>query len=408
VTFSSGGTVLGTGTLASGVATLSTSSLPTGVNSITATYAADPFFSGATASLTQTVRPPTLTVTAENATRVFGTANPAFTVKVAGAVNGDTFTASASTAATQASSAGSYSIIPIVSGLDLSNYSVVKVNGTLTVTPAKPAITLKSSAGQAFLSTPVSFSAAVSSTAGTPGGTVAFYDGSSLLGKDTLTTGTATYSTSSLGLGVHTITAVYSGDTNFVSVASPAVTQSIENFAITVPSGGDSSTVSPGGTASYTFNVAPPSGTKFLSEIKFSVTGAPSGSTSTFNPASIAAGAGATDVTLQVKVPSSAAALPGNSPFGMRALPIALGLVLLPWLLPLRRRARNLLLTVVLAVLGLASLGLMNGCGGGSSGTSGGGGGGGGGGSQPQNYTLTVSATSGSLSKTTTLTLTVK
>jgi hypothetical protein len=480
IQFSSGSTLLGTGTLASGVATLTTSALPTGIDTVTGTYTADQFFAGATGSMTQTVRPPTLTVTAQNATRTYGAPNPAFTVKVTGAVNGDTFTTSASTTATQTSSPGAFNIVPSISGSSVSNYNVVKVNGTLTVTPAAltvaaqnatrtygaanptltvnvtgavngdtfttsasttatqtsppgaysivptvagshladysvvktngtltvtpatPVISLKSSADQAFTNTAVTFTATVSSSAGAPGGTVSFYDGSTLLNQAPLTAGTATYTTSSLALGTHDITAVYSGDTNFVTVSSPAVSTTVESFTISAPSGGDSATVSPGGTASYTFNVAPPSGTKFLSDIKFSLTGAPTGSTSTFNPASIVAGSAATDVTLKVAVPSSAAAQPAPSPFGTRSLPIALGLLAMPWVLPLRRRAPKWPLVALLAVFGLASLGLLNACGGGSSS------GGGGGGGQPQTYTLTVSASSGSLSQTTKLTLTVK
>lgn len=404
VTFSSGATVLGTGALSSGVATLTTSSMDTGVDTVTATYTADQYFAGATGSLAQTVRPPTLTITAENTTRVYGAANPAFDVHVTGAVNGDTFTTSASTSATSTSSAGSYSIVPSVSGAHLANYNVVKVNGTLTITPATPTINLQSSAGQVFTSTPVTFTATVSSVAGVPSGTVSFLDGSTMLGSAALTSGTAMYQTSSLTFGVHNITAVYSGDTNFTAATSPALTQTIENFTITIPSGGGSTTVSPGGTASYTFNVAPPNGTKFLSNITFSVTGAPSGSTSTFSPSSIASNSGATDVTLEVKLPNNtaAAARPAPSPFGIRSLPIALGLVFLPWLLPLQRRVRHWLLTGLFIALGLSTLGIMNGCGSGSSSS------GGGGGNQPQTYTLTVSANSGSLSQTTKFTLTVK
>jgi MBG domain (YGX type) len=41
-----------------------------------------------------------LTVAANNATKVYGTANPAFTGSVTGAVNGNTFTESFATAAT--------------------------------------------------------------------------------------------------------------------------------------------------------------------------------------------------------------------------------------------------------------------------------------------------------------------
>jgi hypothetical protein len=50
--------------------------------------------------------------------------------------------------------------------------------------------------------------------------TVSFYDGAALLGTVTLSGGTATYATSALTSGNHAITAVYSSDTNFLSVTS--------------------------------------------------------------------------------------------------------------------------------------------------------------------------------------------
>jgi MBG domain (YGX type)/Bacterial Ig-like domain (group 3)/FG-GAP-like repeat len=85
---------------------------------------------------TLTVVPATLTVTANNASRTFGAANPVFTGTVAGAVHGDTFTFSASTTATTSSPVGTYPIIPSVTGSALTNYTVHSVNGTLTVTKA--------------------------------------------------------------------------------------------------------------------------------------------------------------------------------------------------------------------------------------------------------------------------------
>jgi hypothetical protein len=76
---------------------------------------------------------PTLTVTAANASRVYGAANPAFTASAAGAVNGDSFSFTESTTATPASPVGTYSIVPVATGANLANYNVVYVNGTLTV-----------------------------------------------------------------------------------------------------------------------------------------------------------------------------------------------------------------------------------------------------------------------------------
>jgi hypothetical protein len=76
---------------------------------------------------------PTLTVTAANATRGYGAANPTLTASVTGANPGDTFTSTASTVATSSSAAGTYPIVPAVTGPNLANYNVVYVNGTLTV-----------------------------------------------------------------------------------------------------------------------------------------------------------------------------------------------------------------------------------------------------------------------------------
>jgi hypothetical protein len=87
-----------------------------------------------TLTITQAVVP--LTVTANNASRVYGAANPAFTSTVTGALNGDTFTITYTTTATAGSPIGTYPIVPVVSGAAAGNYAIVPVNGTLTITPA--------------------------------------------------------------------------------------------------------------------------------------------------------------------------------------------------------------------------------------------------------------------------------
>jgi hypothetical protein len=79
---------------------------------------------------------PTLTVTAANASRVYGGANPTFTASASGALPGDTFAFTSSTVATPSSPAGTYSIVPAATGANLTNYNVVYVNGTLTVDKA--------------------------------------------------------------------------------------------------------------------------------------------------------------------------------------------------------------------------------------------------------------------------------
>jgi 6-phosphogluconolactonase (cycloisomerase 2 family) len=92
---------------------------------------------------TLTVNPAPLTVTAANASRLYGDPNPALTGTITGIRNGDAITASYSTVATQASSAGSYAIVPTLSDPTgkLANYTVVSNNGILTVNPAPLTVT---------------------------------------------------------------------------------------------------------------------------------------------------------------------------------------------------------------------------------------------------------------------------
>ena len=79
----------------------------------------------------------------------------------------------------------------------------------------------------------VTFTATVaaSSGAGTPTGTVNFLDGTTTIGTGTLSSGVATFSTSSLAVGTQSITAVYSGDTNFTTSTSSALSQVVNTPA---------------------------------------------------------------------------------------------------------------------------------------------------------------------------------
>ena len=90
---------------------------------------------------TLTVGQATLTVTAGNASRAYGVANPAFTASATGAINGDTFSFTESTTATISSPVGTYAIVPVATGANLANYTVVYVNGTLTVGQATLTVT---------------------------------------------------------------------------------------------------------------------------------------------------------------------------------------------------------------------------------------------------------------------------
>jgi MBG domain-containing protein/Big-like domain-containing protein len=90
-----------------------------------------------------TVTKATLTVTADNKTRVYGDANPAFTGNVFGIKNGDNITATYASTATPSSAVGSYAIVPTLVDPDnkLPNYTVSSTNGTLTITKATLTVT---------------------------------------------------------------------------------------------------------------------------------------------------------------------------------------------------------------------------------------------------------------------------
>jgi len=289
--------------------------------------------------------------------------------------------------------------IAVASGFAQSALATAKY----TITIPTPSIALTASINPVFTSNPVTFTATLTSTYGTPTGTVNFLDGSTQIGSATLSSGVAAFTTSALTVGPHSITAVYGGDANFTSVTSTALTETVDDFTFAPSNGGSTTaTASWGGTTTYSLSVTPPSGGS-VSPITFSITGLPTGATATFNPASVPANSGPTTVTLTIQLPASAQATPhGVAPFG--AAPLVLGFVLLPLLgmRKLRRALNGKMLILALALIACAGLGSAIGCGGGGSGS------GGGSNQQPQTYTLTVTATAGTLSHTETLTLNVQ
>jgi hypothetical protein len=118
--------------------------LNAGTNVLTAVFTPNDTvdYTSVTNTVDLVVTPAALSVTALGTNRVYGRANPAFTVVLLGVTNGDTITASASCGATAASAVGSYSIVPGgASGSDLTNYTITYFDGALAVTPAALTIT---------------------------------------------------------------------------------------------------------------------------------------------------------------------------------------------------------------------------------------------------------------------------
>jgi hypothetical protein len=255
-----------------------------------------------------------------------------------------------------------------------------------------------SNANPVFLSNPVTFTASISAYGTLPTGTIAFYDGTTQIGSSAVAAGVATFTTSALAAGPHSITAVYSGDSSYGPAKGGPLSELAEDFTI-APAGGGAVTVSAGGLASFPLVVTPVGGPTMPSAINLSVTGLSLASTGSFSPASVAAGSGTTTVMLQVQLPGKAALeippRPFARPLGGGALPLALSLILLPFAGRLRKAARQWRRLAVLALLGAALAVGFTGCGGPGKINS-------------ELYSLTVTATSGSLSHSTTLSLTVQ
>jgi hypothetical protein len=168
----------------------------------------------------------------------------------------------------------------------------------------------------------------------------------------------------------------------------------------------------------FNFTVSPLSGTNFPTAIALTISGLPAGATYSFTPASLTAGAGITAVSLTVNVPVTQASakpatqrpdaqLAGNNGGGAdgslvsRIAPFSLALVLLPFAGRLRRTGKRLgrmMSVLLLLAAGMAAVAGMSACGTANGFFA----------HQQQTSTVTVTGTSGALSHSATVTLTVE
>jgi hypothetical protein len=302
-------------------------------------------------------------------------------------------------------SAGSLSANVVITDNHLNGSAVthnVGVSGTGI--QGIPSIELDSSANPALLSSSVTLTAIVSSSASTPTGSVNFYEGTTLLGSGTLDSGVATYATSSLTAATHSITAVYGGDSNFSAVTSSVLSLVVSDVSLSLASGGSSSaTVSSGGTATYHLLIAPSTGSVLPASVSLAATGAPAGSTVTITPHTIAAGAAATNVTVAIQVPAARASARRSYAWALAfAVPFA-GWFVLPFGIECRWLSRKRVFFGILLLIAVVSSGAILGCGAAQVATP----------TptpapQPKNYSIRLTATSGGVSHSTTLTLTVQ
>jgi hypothetical protein len=300
--------------------------------------------------------------------------------------------------------AGSYTLTAAFTPTDLTTYASTTANVSLTVAKAIPTIALTSSAAAVGVGSAVTFTATVSSTSGTPSGSVSFYTGTTLLGSGTLALGVATYTTTSLPSGALSITAVYGGDNNFLTLTSTALTESVmTSFTLTGPT--SPVTVVAGGSVAVNITV-PPLGGAFNNVVTLSASGLPPGATATFDPPTVTPGSAGAPTVMTIQLEAITASVPASGlsdtplPSNQIVIPVAfsLGFVLCGAVLGRKRIARGLVLGLALAATGATTL-VLTGCGGGFANTPQ---------TQAGSYKVTVTGTSGTSQASTTITLVVE
>ena len=282
VTFEDGGTTLGSAPVnSSGVATFPVSNLALGLHPITSIYSGDGSFGGNTSpefDLTVNQASTTTTVSASSNPSAFGQ-NIALTAQVAAVAPGSgtptgsvTFFDNGVQLAQVGLNAGGAAIF-MTSSLILGNHPITAVyegdtnfksstssifNQDVNLEATDTIVT--SSANPSAVGQSVTFTAQVGgvvSAEGTPSGSVTFFDGVTQLGIETLSGGMASFTTSDLPRGSHSITGVYSGDSNFATSTSSVLNQAVNQAATTTTVVAVPSASVTGQNVTFTATVAP-------------------------------------------------------------------------------------------------------------------------------------------------------
>jgi hypothetical protein len=283
-------------------------------NSPVGTYPIVPSVSGAALSnytvnavngtLTITQNPSSLVINVNSASRSYGAPNPAFSGTVTGVIPGDDVVVTYVTAATATSPAGNYAIGANVSGTSAANYIATIHPGTLAITPVATVTTIATSGSPATFGTNVTFTATVTAASGVVSGTVNFLDGATVLGTGTLnSSGVATFSSTTLTVGSHSITAAFQTNTNFTA-SSAALTQ-----VMTAPAGSFTISASPAtqfikGAGATVYQVTLTSVGAFAGQINLACSGLPADASCTFasNPTLTAGGTATVAMTVNTTV----------------------------------------------------------------------------------------------------------
>jgi uncharacterized repeat protein (TIGR01451 family) len=236
-----------------GHATCTTSALSVAVHALTARYNGDAGYSPSTSfafavrvdqASTQVAlatapaspvfgQPVTITLTVPPVAPGAGTPGGTVSVTADGSAlsgcTGLTLAGATATCSVSTLAVGSHALA--VSYTGDGNFLPSSGSGSVSIGRAATATAIATSGTPSTYGQAVTFTATVSAVApgsGTPAGTVTFRDGSTVLGTGTLATGQATFTTSGLLAGAHSVTATYEGSGSFNGSASAPTAQQVD------------------------------------------------------------------------------------------------------------------------------------------------------------------------------------
>ncbi|MFC6644218.1 FG-GAP-like repeat-containing protein [Granulicella cerasi] len=372
VTFYSNGALLGSATLNNGVASLAASSLGVGVDNLTCSYGGNAIYlasncntvpatvdaAASSLTLTSSNNPaPALTPVTFTAQLSINGQHAAAGTVIALSINGQTInlttdgTGSAKYTTTTLTS-GTYPVTATTVATSTTQSSSAALSEVITANATATNLTIVPN--PAYMSQLVTMTATVASPqAGvpTPVGSILFTDGTTTLSTQPLNSaGVATFSTSTLAVGTHPITASYvPAITSYASSTSTVVNEVIlpSDFMITLSSA--SITLAPGSTGTVTVQLA--SVGNFAGPLTLTLGALPAYATASLKPTSVTLTAGSTATsTLTINTAMKAGnALPEKP--GSKDLPLlfcGFFLLGLPVLAKSARKPVRLLLSLLL------------------------------------------------------------
>jgi len=244
----------------------------------------------------------------------------------------------------------------------------------------------------------IPLTATVHAAGGVPTGQVTFFDGSTNLGSDTLdATGVAVLRNNTLAAGKHSLTANYAGDDKFAGSTSAVVTLDIADPDFSIGAAPSTASVIAGRSTQFMLTVTPAGG--FANNVTFSC--APvSGITCSFNPAAVTPGNGPANTALTVTTSATVSRYGFVMPrqIGPWALLITIALFSLAMLRAGKISSGRLSPLAASAAAILTLCLLIGGCGGYSNGSQ----------ANKGTATIMVTARSGAIAHTTTVSVTVQ